>query len=328
MSFYFKNKNTDPMKIKKFYYYSPDKLKLVPINNFISKGVLSLLFFAVLVSLVSIFFSINFFGTSSESIVNNQAEIIKMEYEKEIETLEDKYKQLSKKLNNISESSNVIRIAVNLEPVDVNDQHFGIGGSEFTEIINTSSILKNKKLNNIYDYISKIETNLKLEMSNYEEIQEKFSDNLELFKVIPAIRPVNAPIGDRFGLRFHPILKLKRMHNGLDFLANTGETVFAPGDGVITFVGNNGGYGKVIRITHGYGYETIYGHLSKYKVKKGQKVKRGDIIALTGNSGSLSTGPHLHYEVRHNGVCLNPRNFIFEDLKLFENTSRKMLAAK
>ncbi|MDX1701686.1 MAG: M23 family metallopeptidase, partial [Melioribacteraceae bacterium] len=132
--------------------------------------------------------------------------------------------------------------------------------------------------------------------------------------------PVKSSIGDRFGMRFHPILKSRRMHHGLDFLCNTGAQVIAPGDGTITYVGRHGGYGKVIRINHGFGYETIYAHLSKYKVKKGQKVKRGDLIAISGNTGNLSTGPHLHYEVRHKGITLNPQNFIFENLRLFDKS--------
>jgi murein DD-endopeptidase MepM/ murein hydrolase activator NlpD len=121
-------------------------------------------------------------------------------------------------------------------------------------------------------------------------------------------------------MRYHPILKRRRMHHGLDFLSNTGEEVFSPGSGIVTYVGRKGGYGKIIRINHGFGYETLYAHLSKYKVKKGQRVKRGELIALSGNSGSLSTGPHLHYEVRHKGVSLNPRNFIFDDIRLFDKS--------
>ena len=117
------------------------------------------------------------------------------------------------------------------------------------------------------------------------------------------------------------------MHHGLDFLSNIGDSVHAPGDGVVTFVGNRGGYGKVVRINHGFGYETLYAHLSKFKVKKGQKINRGDLIALSGSSGSLSTGPHLHYEVRHKGISLNPRNFIFEDVRLFDS-SNKYIASK
>jgi murein DD-endopeptidase MepM/ murein hydrolase activator NlpD len=119
-------------------------------------------------------------------------------------------------------------------------------------------------------------------------------------------------------MRRHPILKIKRMHNGTDFLSYYNTPVYAPGGGVVEFVGRKGGFGRTIIINHGFGYKTTYAHLNKYKVKKNQKVKRGDLIGLTGSSGSLSTGPHLHYEVRHNGIALNPRNFIFDDVKIFE----------
>jgi murein DD-endopeptidase MepM/ murein hydrolase activator NlpD len=118
-------------------------------------------------------------------------------------------------------------------------------------------------------------------------------------------------------MRRHPILKIKRMHNGLDFIAYYNTPVYAPGGGIVEYVGRRGGFGKMVVINHGFGYKTRYAHLNKYKVKKGQKVKRGDLIALSGNSG-LSTGPHLHYEIRHNGIALNPRNFIFDDIKIFE----------
>jgi murein DD-endopeptidase MepM/ murein hydrolase activator NlpD len=115
------------------------------------------------------------------------------------------------------------------------------------------------------------------------------------------------------------------MHHGLDFLSNIGDSVYSPGDGIVTFIGNKGGYGKVVRINHGFGYETLYAHLSKFKVKKGQKINRGELIALSGNSGSLSTGPHLHYEVRHKGVSLNPRNFLFEDVRLFDSANKYLV---
>ena len=98
-------------------------------------------------------------------------------------------------------------------------------------------------------------------------------------------------------------------------LTNSLNTMRFP---VIEFTGRKGGFGKTIIVNHGFGYKTLYAHLNKYKVKKGQKIKRGDLIGLTGSSGSLSTGPHLHYEVRHNGIALNPRNFIFDDVKIFE----------
>jgi murein DD-endopeptidase MepM/ murein hydrolase activator NlpD len=123
-------------------------------------------------------------------------------------------------------------------------------------------------------------------------------------------------------MRMHPILKIRRMHTGTDFVANVGTPVYAPGGGVVSFAGRRGGYGITLEIDHGFGYKTIFAHLSKILVKKGQKITRGDLIAESGNSGKLSTGPHLHYEVRHNGIALNPKNFMYDDVDLFEVVSR------
>lgn len=308
------------MTLKKFYYYSPTKLKLIPIKDFIPKAMAFLAIFAFSIIFISVIISYSLFSDSDYRTLKGQDQIIEKEFEKELEILNKKYQKLATKFEDISNSANNVRLAINLEPLDINIDDYGIGGSEFVNSENLSPIYQKEQLSSIYDLVSNIEMNLKFETSNFEEINNKFEENKDLFQKLPAIRPVKSAIGDRFGMRYHPILKRRRMHYGLDFLANTGEEVFAPGDGKVTFVGIRGGYGKVIRINHDYGYETIYGHLSKYKVKKGQVVKRGELIGLTGNSGSLSTGPHLHYEVRHNGVCLNPRNFIFEETKLFADS--------
>ncbi len=108
-----------------------------------------------------------------------------------------------------------------------------------------------------------------------------------------------------------------KMHEGLDILTNVGSPVFAPGNGKIVYVGPRGGYGLTVEVEHGFGYKTVFAHLSKALVKEGQTVKRGDRIALTGNSG-LSTGPHLHYEVHLNGIPQDPINYFFEDFNYFE----------
>jgi len=123
-------------------------------------------------------------------------------------------------------------------------------------------------------------------------------------------------------MRMHPILKIRRMHEGLDIVTNLGTPVHSTGDGRVEFVGRKGGYGLCVEINHGFGYRTIYGHLSKAEVKKGQKVKRGTEIAKSGTSG-LSTGPHLHYEVEHNGVKQNPEGFFFDDLNYFAVETQK-----
>jgi murein DD-endopeptidase MepM/ murein hydrolase activator NlpD len=135
---------------------------------------------------------------------------------------------------------------------------------------------------------------------------------------IPAIQPVSnkelKSMASGFGWRIDPIYKTSRMHTGVDFTADIGTEVYATGDGVVEVVESGAwGYGKSIVINHGFGYKTRYAHLSAFKIRAGQKVKRGELIGLVGNTGK-STGPHLHYEVEMNGNKINPINFFHSDL--------------
>lgn len=318
MSFLVKSKIQNQMKVQKFYYYSPEKLKLVQIENFIPRFIIVILATLCISIIATLFISKMIFQKDINSKNNVDDYVRRTMMESEISTLKSKYQALYSKFEKLNNQTSTLRLAVNLPKIDTLKDNAGIGGYEFNKILTSSNEKGKVKFNSVYNFVNKIETRIKFETGNFDEIKEKFEENKKLFKVLPAIRPVKCPIGDRFGMRYHPILKVRRMHYGLDFLANVGEHVVAPGDGIVTFVGVLGGFGKTVKIRHGYGYSTLYGHLSKYKVKRGQKVKRGDLIALTGDSGSLSTGPHLHYEVYHNGVPLNPRNFIFEDLRLFD----------
>ncbi len=293
--------------MKKYYYFSKAKLKFIEINGYHRK-------FIALVALTSLITSFILFGiylilgetvSPNSHLKNLQAENRLLK--DELLTVQNKLVYYSDKFDSLSNIGNDLRLANNLEPITDEDRNLGIGGAVF----NKSDVIGDSEINNIIssmdNFIESIELKIKLESESYSEID-----------AIPAIRPTTGRYGDRFGLRYHPILKIKRMHNGIDFLTYYNTPVYAPGGGIIEFAGRKGGYGKTIIINHGFGYKTIYAHLNKYKVKKGQKVKRGDLIALTGSSGTLSTGPHLHYEVKHNGIALNPRNFIFDDVKIFE----------
>ena len=125
-------------------------------------------------------------------------------------------------------------------------------------------------------------------------------------------------------MRFHPILHYSRLHAGVDLTAATGTPIYASGSGTVIFSGVQTGYGNVVKINHGYGYMTVYGHCSKLLVETGQKVNRGDVIALVGSTG-LSTSPHLHYEVRINNNPVNPINFYKDGLS--EEEYQKLLEA-
>jgi murein DD-endopeptidase MepM/ murein hydrolase activator NlpD len=144
------------------------------------------------------------------------------------------------------------------------------------------------------------------------DLWETLSEKQNLMNAIPNIRPARGWITSKFGYRISPFTGRPAMHAGLDFAAAPGSPVYAPADGVVSFAGYDEGYGKMVTIDHGYGYSTRYGHNAQIYVQVGQRVSRWDIIAAVGNTGR-STGPHLHYEVRLNGVPKNPINFILDE---------------
>jgi murein DD-endopeptidase MepM/ murein hydrolase activator NlpD len=143
------------------------------------------------------------------------------------------------------------------------------------------------------------------------ELQEYFDDRQSLLASTPSVWPTRGWLTSDFGVRLDPLTAERRMHEGLDVATPFGQAVLAPSDGTVVFKGWEGGYGNVLVIDHGYGVKTRYGHLSQVLVGLGDRVRRGARIASVGNTGK-STGPHLHYEVRVNGIPENPRKFILE----------------
>ncbi|MBQ7632014.1 MAG: M23 family metallopeptidase [Paludibacteraceae bacterium] len=162
-----------------------------------------------------------------------------------------------------------------------------------------------------------LEKELYVQARSYEEILELAKNQEVRMENIPAIQPVlNKDLkrmASGYGWRVDPIYHIRRFHQGMDFSAPIGTEIFATGNGVVTYVGWKQGYGETVEIDHGFNYSTRYAHCSKLIARKGQKVKRGDVIALVGNTGK-STGPHLHYEVHYNKKPIDPRNFYFYDL--------------
>lgn len=145
-----------------------------------------------------------------------------------------------------------------------------------------------------------------------QELQAYFSGQKSLLASVPSIWPTRGWVTSDFGSRVDPYTSERVMHAGIDIAGPHGKEVIAPSDATVVFAGLEGGYGNVVVLDHGYGIKTRFGHLSSVKVKPGEKIKRGDLIAAMGNTGR-STGPHLHYEVRVNGIAQNPRKFILDD---------------
>lgn len=170
----------------------------------------------------------------------------------------------------------------------------------------------------IGDKLSAIEMNLERTNNRFRRLILEIGVNNERLSHIPAIQPISNKdlrrTSSGFGMRMHPIYKVKKFHHGMDFVAPVGTPIYATADGVVIISSKSFyGYGKYVKINHGYGYQTAYGHMNKLNVVKGQKIKRGDVIGYLGNTG-LSTGPHLHYEVISNNKRVNPINYYFHDL--------------
>lgn len=307
--------------MKKLYYFSRKKLQFVEIENYKKKLV-------IYFSITTIAISGIFFGAYKmiDSILNSNKSIAELRQENKI--LKSKIKEyselftdLNNELDSITLNNDYLRIAANLRPLSSEERKIGTGGGSFDNRLDFNP--SNSEFGLIENYIEDIRRKVEFEKSEYQLISEKFKENKLLFESIPAIRPC---LGDfatyGFGMRPHPILKVVRMHDGIDIITDTGSPVYASGNGIVDFVGRKGGYGIAVEIDHGFGYKTVYAHLKNSTVKKGQSVTRGGLIAHSGNSG-LSTGPHLHYEVHHNGVKLNPEDFFFDNTGFFEYTQQK-----
>ncbi len=184
----------------------------------------------------------------------------------------------------------------------------GAPGSE-TQFTDLTSMESPKALASRLDRLSAEATR---QEQSLQELQAYFQDQKSLLASTPSVWPTRGWVTSDFGNRLDPYTADRVQHGGMDIAAPHGKEVIAPSDGTVVFAGLEGGYGNVIVIDHGYGIKTRYGHLSKMLVKAGDKVKRGSQIAAVGNTGR-STGPHLHYEVRVNGIPQNPRKFILEE---------------
>ena len=229
-----------------------------------------------------------------------------------LSSLDNRLQRFQSLMTGLQKSDDQLRTSVNLPSIPGDVRKAAIGGVEMNTDYGLSGTA-NRLIADAMSALDILNRKAKLEEESYMSILKQSKKNQDLFAHIPAINPIRDGVeSDGFGIRFHPILHIRLMHEGMDIVANVGTGVHATGDGVVSYAGRDGGYGNVVEINHGFGYTTLYGHLSKPLVEEGQKVKRGQVIALSGNTG-LSTGPHLHYEIRKNGAHVDPTAYFFNN---------------
>lgn len=218
-------------------------------------------------------------------------------------------------MDNLAErDNNLYRVIMQINPLTAQQRYSGLGLDDNSGI---ASLPDDEKLREVTRKLDLLERQVYVQSLSFDRLAEAVNQNSDRLSHIPSIQPVSeedmTQMASGYGWRVDPIYGTSKHHDGMDFAAPAGTSVYATGDGTVTLAQWNNAYGNCIDINHGYGYTTRFAHLSEFLVKPGQKVKRGDLIGKVGNTGK-STGSHLHYEVRLKGAPQNPVNYYFSDL--------------
>jgi murein DD-endopeptidase MepM/ murein hydrolase activator NlpD len=301
-------------KIK--YKFNPDSLSYYKVESSFKqkalKGLAFLFVFLINASIGYLLYSVAFDSPKEKGL------------KRQISEMNLNIELFNKQLNNIESvlgdmqqrDDNIYRTIFEAEPLNYSVREAGFGGSnrykDLEKIENSRMVVNTAKRLDV------ITRKVVIQSKSYDDLTKMAVSKEKMLASIPAIQPISNKDLERtasgWGYRIHPIYKIKKFHYGIDFTAPTGTDVYVTGDGVVEQIeSSQRGYGNSILVNHGFGIKTLYGHMDHFKVKQGQKVKRGDIIGFVGNTG-LSTAPHLHYEVIRTGEKVNPVNYFFNDL--------------
>jgi murein DD-endopeptidase MepM/ murein hydrolase activator NlpD len=303
------------MKKIKYYYNTsslryekldtPLRVKLLRIFGFIAAALVT----AGLISYIAF----RFIGSPKERLLVQQNDALKddiREMEKDVKSLQSQMKELEIRDNN------VYRSIFEASPIPDSARAKEIEAKQ--EIAIVEKIKDHQLVAEIKKTLDVLKARISAQKKSYAEVEELVKNKELLLSHTPAIQPVSnkdlSRIASGFGYRIDPVYKTTKFHAGLDFAAPQGTPIYATADGTVTTSGNSGnGFGNHVIINHGYGYETLYGHMVRVKASNGTKVKRGEVIGWVGSTGK-STGPHCHYEVHKNGEKIDPIYFFYNDL--------------
>jgi len=303
-------------KIK--YYYDTETCKYERVKAKTSDVILNGLGIFALVSIMAVamvIFYFNYFNSPKEVILANQINEYKFYYENKIKEVDEAIKILNEVENR---DDNIYRVVLGAERIDKTIRDAGIGGSDRYDDIRNKNLGHEDLVIELAEKVDLLKRKIYIESKSQDEVVKLAENKEKLFAAIPAIQPISnkqlLALASGFGLRIHPVYKVKKMHTGIDFAATIGTPIYATADGKVAEVSVKfSGYGKMVEIDHGFGYRTRYAHMHEFAVRSGQNVKRGDLIGYVGNTG-LSTAPHLHYEVLINRGQVDPVHYFYNDL--------------
>ncbi len=295
--------NTHTLRYEKLI--TPLRVKLLRIFGFLAA--------ALVTSVIISYFAFQFVGSPHEKLMKAENERLRHRYQdlnKEVADLQQKMSELEKRDNN------VYRSIFEAEPLPDSARAKALEKQKTIALV--ESMEDNELVSSIYVSLQNLTNRIEAQKKSYNTIEQLIENKEQLLAATPAIQPVSNQdlnrVASGFGYRIDPIYKTVKMHAGLDFSAPQGTPIYATADGVVKVAGfSDGGYGNHVVINHGYGYETLYGHMVRVKARRGQRVKRGEVVGYVGSTGK-STGPHLHYEVHKNNRKLDPVYFFYNDL--------------
>lgn len=301
---------------KEKYYYDTSTLSYKRIRKSTAsrlKNIAAFLGASLVFGLILVLVMRTYFDSPKEKQLKREIANMKLQYE----LFNEKMDRIDMVLNDIQErDNNIYRVIFEADPIPESIREAGFGGInryQDLEGFENSKLIKETAVK-----LDQVTKQLYVQSISFDEVIDLARNKTELLASIPAIQPVTnhdlTRVASGFGYRIHPIYKIRKFHYGMDFTAPTGTEIFATGDAFVKSIkSSRRGFGNHIILDHGFGYETIYAHMSAFNVRQGQKVKRGDVIGFVGSTGS-STAPHLHYEVHKNGARINPVNFYYNDL--------------
>ena len=303
------------MTAKKRYKINPETLAMEQVEHGLGywlrqTGIYILA--GIVLGVLFLFLFLTFFPSPREKQLQREKEAL----QSQLEVLNRQVDQMQIVMADLQQrDDNLYRVLFGAEPIPLSIRQGTQRKISYYEQI--AQMTNNQLSADLAMKVDVLEKEIYVQAKSYDEVLEMAKNQEVRMENIPAIQPVMNKdlkrVASGYGMRVDPVYHVRKFHQGMDFTAPTGTEVFATGNAKVSFVGWKQGYGNTVILDHGFGYQTLYAHLYKALVRKGQKVRRSDIIALVGNTGK-STGPHLHYEVRLNGRPIDPRNYYFYDL--------------
>ena len=318
------------MKKIKYYYNThtlryekletPLRVKLLRVFGFIAAAI-------VTAGIIS-YFAFSLVGSPKEKILQRRNEVLMDKYEE----MNDSLKSLQLQMVELEKRDNDVYRAI-FEATPIPDSIRAKAIEQREEIAFVESLRDNVLVSSIHSSLNNLSRRIQAQKISYIEVSELVKTKENILSHTPAIQPVSnkdlSRIASGYGYRIDPVYKTTKMHPGIDFTAPQGTPIYATADGIIALAGNSGnGYGNHVIVRHGYGYETLYGHMVRVKARAGQSVKRGEVIGWVGSTGK-STGPHCHYEVHFKGQKIDPVYYFFNDLNAeqFDRLVKKAAAS-